>query len=213
MLCKLEQESLSRVGRQFGQPLGDDYVGDPVSEAAITGAALVRHLDDVRFATLRALRQLLRALDAERIAIGLLSPDGERIEEELVWVSGFGRCGESERVVSCAAFSDELRTWLATQLVGAVPARAQAAQAFGMGPRTFARRLQQENLHYSALVDGERRQLACAAVADSTRSFSDIAQSLGFAEASVFHRAFKRWTGYTPGQWRSREHLDLLQKQ
>jgi hypothetical protein len=115
MLCKLEQESLSRVGRQFGQPLGDDYVGDPVSEAAITGAALVRHLDDVRFATLRALRQLLRALDAERIAIGVLSPDGERIQEELVWVSGFGRCGESERVVSCASFSDELRVWLASR--------------------------------------------------------------------------------------------------
>lgn len=115
MFCKLEQESLSRMGRQFGQPLGDDYVGDPVSEAAITGAALVRHLDDVRFATLRALRQLLRALDAERIAIGLLSPDGERLKEELVWVSGFGRCGESERVVSCASFSDELRIWLASR--------------------------------------------------------------------------------------------------
>jgi AraC-like DNA-binding protein len=110
------------------------------------------------------------------------------------------------------SFADELRTWLATQLGGAVPARAQAAQAFGLSPRTFARRLQQENLHYSALVDSARRQLACAAVADSTRSFSDIAQSLGFAEASVFHRAFKRWTGFTPGQWRSREHLGLLQK-
>ncbi|MCK6392520.1 hypothetical protein [Zoogloea sp.] len=90
-------------------------MGDPVSEAAITGAALVRHLDDVRFATLRALRQLLRALDAERIAIGQLSPDGEHIHEELVWVSGFGRCGESERVVPCASFSDELRIWLASR--------------------------------------------------------------------------------------------------
>ncbi len=115
MLCKLEQESLSRVGRQFGQPLGDGYVADPVSEAAITGAALVRHLDDVRFATLRALRQLLHALDAERIAIGLLSPNGECIHQELVWLSGFGRCGESERVVSCSSFSDELLLWLASR--------------------------------------------------------------------------------------------------
>ncbi len=102
------------------------------------------------------------------------------------------------------SFTDELRTWLAPQLGGAVPARAQAAQAFGLSPRTFARRLQQENLHYSALVDNERRQRACAAVADSTRSFADIAQSLGFAEASVFHRAFLRWTGCTPGQWRAK---------
>lgn len=102
------------------------------------------------------------------------------------------------------SFADELRTWLATQLGGAVPDRAQAAQAFGLSPRTFARRLQQENLHYRALVDSERRQLACAAVSDSTRSFADIAQSLGFAEASVFHRAFLRWTGCTPGQWRAK---------
>jgi hypothetical protein len=63
-------------------------VGDPVSEAAITGAALVRHLDDARFASLRALRQLLRALDAERIAIGFLSPDGSSLQEELVWAQG-----------------------------------------------------------------------------------------------------------------------------
>lgn len=103
--------------------------------------------------------------------------------------------------------ADALRRWISTQFgaqgIGAVPTRAQAAQAFGLSPRTFARRLQQEQLHYSALVDSARRELACAAVADSPRSFADIAQSLGFAEASVFHRAFKRWTGCTPGQWRA----------
>lgn len=89
-------------------------MGDPVSEAAITGAALVRHLNDARFASLRALRQLLRALDAERIAIGVLSPDGASLQEELVWASGFARCGDSERVLSCAAFADEVRGWLAS---------------------------------------------------------------------------------------------------
>ncbi|RTL29876.1 MAG: hypothetical protein EKK49_14000 [Rhodocyclaceae bacterium] len=89
-------------------------MGDLVTEAAITGAALVRHLNDARFASLRALRQLLRALDAERIAIGVLHPDGSSLQEELVWASGFGRCGESERVLSCAAFADEIRGWLAS---------------------------------------------------------------------------------------------------
>lgn len=100
-------------------------------------------------------------------------------------------------------FSDELRAWLAGHLVGRVPTRQHAAQAFGLSARTFARRLQQEGLHYSALVDGARQQLACEAVANSPRSFADIAQSLGFAEASVFNRAFRRWTGMAPGQWRA----------
>ncbi len=148
MFCKLEQESLSRMGRQFGQPLGDDYVGDPVSEAAITGAALVRHLDDVRFATLRALRQLLRALDAERIAIGLLSPDGERIKEELVWVSGFGRCGESERVVSCASFSDELRIWLASREDSAI-AKARLKRYIGFPLRDMPVEVHVEIHHHA----------------------------------------------------------------
>lgn len=101
------------------------------------------------------------------------------------------------------SLGDALCTWLGGHWEGAVPTRTQAAQAFGLSPRTLARRLQQENLHFSAVVDSTRRQLACTAVADSARSFADIAQSLGFAEVSVFYRAFKRWTGCTPGQWRA----------
>jgi AraC-like DNA-binding protein len=66
-------------------------------------------------------------------------------------------------------FSDELRAWLAGHLVGRVPTRQHAAQAFGLSPRTFARRLQQEGLHYSALVDGARQQLACEAVQQPTQ--------------------------------------------
>ena len=89
---------------------------DLVSDAAITGAALVRHLEDVRFACLRALRQLLRALDAERIVIGLISPDGALLHEELAWAQGLAQCGESERVMSCAPFRDELQCWLDSTL-------------------------------------------------------------------------------------------------
>ena len=108
---------------------------------------------------------------------------------------------------------DELRVWLISHLGGAVPSREQAALALGVSTRTLARRLQQEGLSYAGLLDSTRRTVACNAVASSARSFADIAQSLGFAEASVFHRAFKRWTGHTPGQWRSRAHADLLLKQ
>lgn len=83
-----------------------------VSDAALAGAALIRHLDDVRFACLRALRQLLRALDAERIVIGFISPDGALLHEDLVWAQGLAPCGESERVMSCAPFLQALRSWL-----------------------------------------------------------------------------------------------------
>ena len=46
-------------------------------------------------------------------------------------------------------------------------------------------------------------------VAQTTRALSDIALALGYAEPSVFTRAFRRWTGATPGQWRSRGAADM----
>lgn len=95
-----------------------------------------------------------------------------------------------------------LRGWLAAQLGQAPPGRAQAAQAFGMSERTFARRLQDLELSFTGLLDAARKAHACQAVAHTQRTFTDIAQSLGFAEASTFNRAFKRWTGEAPGEFR-----------
>lgn len=117
---------------------------DLVSDAAITGAALVRHLEDVRFACLRALRQLLRALDAERIVIGLISPDGALLYEELAWAQGLAPCGESERVMSCAPFRDELRCWLDSTL---------PAACIGIDPGSAARH--ETSCDHLLLVRGE----------------------------------------------------------
>jgi AraC-like DNA-binding protein len=53
------------------------------------------------------------------------------------------------------------------------------ARALHMSPRTLQRRL-----------------------ADEARSLTEIAFSLGFSDLATFSRAFKRWTGKPPGQWR-----------
>lgn len=100
-------------------------------------------------------------------------------------------------------FLDQVRQWLATQLAHGVPERSVAAQQFGLAERAFARRLQTEGVGYSDLLDSVRKAAAGAAVADTERAFMDIAQSLGFSEASAFNRAFKRWFGVAPGEWRA----------
>ena len=102
-----------------------------------------------------------------------------------------------------------LRMWIASQLQGQAPARAQAARALGLSERTLARRMRAEGLSYSALLDGVRRDAALQAVAQTTRALSDIALALGYAEPSVFTRAFRRWTGATPCQWRGRGAADM----
>jgi len=105
------------------------------------------------------------------------------------------------------ALAQELRAWIAAVLPDRVPTRAEAAQALGLSERTLARRMQAQQLSFSALLDAVRREAALQAVAQPGRALADIGQALGFAEPAVFWRAFKRWTGCTPLQWRARQGM------
>ncbi|MCY1388833.1 putative HTH-type transcriptional regulator [compost metagenome] len=96
----------------------------------------------------------------------------------------------------------DLRRWIDSQLYGQVPTRDRAAEALGLSPRTLARRMQRQQLDFSSLLDEARRDAALHAVANTSQALADIGQGLGFAEPSTFWRAFKRWTGMTPAQWR-----------
>lgn len=96
----------------------------------------------------------------------------------------------------------DVRQWLAAHMGPQVPRRAQAALALGVSERTLARRLGEQGQTFERLLDDVRRELALQAVADPERTLADIAQSLGFAEASTFYRAFNRWTGMPPARWR-----------
>lgn len=100
-------------------------------------------------------------------------------------------------------FLEQVRQWLAAQLAQGVPERCVAALQFGLAERAFARRLQHNGVRYSDLIDAVRKEAAGTAVAHTERAFMDIAQSLGFSEASAFNRAFKRWYGQAPGDRRA----------
>jgi len=76
------------------------------------------------------------------------------------------------------------------------------ARALHMSPRTLQRRLDAEAASFSEVVDDVRQRLARAWLADEARSLTEIAFSLGFSDLATFSRAFKRWTGKPPGQWR-----------
>lgn len=99
-------------------------------------------------------------------------------------------------------FSAQVRHWLGANLATGVPQRSAAAEQFALSDRVFARRLQSQGLSYSDVVDAVRKEAACTAVADTDDTFVDIAQRLDFSQASAFNRAFKRWTGHSPGEWR-----------
>ncbi|MCA1336367.1 AraC family transcriptional regulator [Pseudooceanicola marinus] len=92
---------------------------------------------------------------------------------------------------------------IAKLLSGGVPQLSEVAQSLGMGARTLQRRLSQRGCTYQSLVDEARRQLAHQLVSGTRYSLSEIAFLTGFSEQSAFTRAFKRWSGQTPGAYRS----------
>jgi AraC-like DNA-binding protein len=78
------------------------------------------------------------------------------------------------------------------------------ADAFGMSERTLRRRLVDRGMSLRDLIDATLRQMACSALEeDASRPIKEIAARLGFSELSGFYRAFKRWTGLTPAEFRS----------
>src|SRR5262245_40001131 len=82
------------------------------------------------------------------------------------------------------------------------------AQRLYMSRRTLQRKLAEAETTYLQLVDDTRKDLALRYIEDLNRSITDIAFSLGFSQQSAFTRAFKRWTGVNPTEYRARSSLD-----
>jgi AraC-like DNA-binding protein len=85
------------------------------------------------------------------------------------------------------------------------PEFGDLAGALHMSERTLRRRLTQEGVQLRELIEDTRREQACRYLAASNLSVSEIAYRLGFAHPPAFHRAFRRWLGGSPLQYR-REH-------
>jgi AraC-like DNA-binding protein len=85
-----------------------------------------------------------------------------------------------------------------------VPSMREAASSLGLSERSLRRRLFEEGCTYSQLAESVRLELAQELLKDGARSVKEIAAELGFSELSAFHRAFKRWTGHTPTEFRAR---------
>jgi AraC-like DNA-binding protein len=77
------------------------------------------------------------------------------------------------------------------------------ARSLGMSERALARKLSDEGLKFTEILQQLRRDLAARYLDDRKLQVSKIAWLLGFHEVSAFTHAFKRWTGKTPSQVRT----------
>lgn len=84
---------------------------------------------------------------------------------------------------------------------GGDPSIASISKRLGMSGRSLQRRLAEEDRRFDALLDDVRQEFAKRYLSKGTVSASEIAFLVGFQSPTAFFRAFKRWTGGTPGNY------------
>lgn len=84
-----------------------------------------------------------------------------------------------------------------------LPTASEVARELAMSPRTLHRKLTSENTSFQQLKDNYRRELALHYLQRPELSIDAIAAVMGFQDNSAFYRSFKKWTGQSPGEYRS----------
>lgn len=93
---------------------------------------------------------------------------------------------------------------ISTALSAGVPALSQLGQELGMSGRTLQRRLAEQGCSFQSLVDEGRRRLALRLLGQQAHTtLTEVTFMTGFSDQSAFTRAFRRWTGQTPGTFRA----------
>jgi AraC-like DNA-binding protein len=96
-----------------------------------------------------------------------------------------------------------VRAQLVRGMTGQLPEAKDVARTLGMSSRALRRQLANEGTGFRELVDEVRSELAQRYLLRRSLTVSEVAYLLGFIDVSAFTKAFRRWTGTTPGTYRA----------
>ncbi|MFN3579027.1 MAG: helix-turn-helix domain-containing protein [Pseudomonas sp.] len=99
---------------------------------------------------------------------------------------------------------DRVRRDILVRLGSGQLTEQQIAEPLKVSPRHLRRLLRQHNTSYEQLLDQARREEAMRLLADTRKSLTAISYEVGFLDPSSFTRAFRRWTGISPSDYRRR---------
>jgi AraC-like DNA-binding protein len=99
--------------------------------------------------------------------------------------------------------ADKVRAIINRDVSGSMPSAEQVASQLNVSVTTLRRLLQKEDTSFQKLKDDSRKVAAFHYLECAELSNAEIAGKLGFDEPSAFFRSFKKWTGMTPGEYRT----------
>lgn len=103
--------------------------------------------------------------------------------------------------------SDELLPQItrivAAEMSSGAPSIDEICDQLNLSRRTLQRRLKEHGIEFSTLVEDVRRELALSYMKESNYSMTEISLLVGYSESASFTRAFRRWTGQSPQQYRA----------
>jgi AraC-like DNA-binding protein len=110
---------------------------------------------------------------------------------------------ELKQQLAGGSLKEQAKGTLKRLLAGEKPRLEDVAVELRVSARTLQRRLLEEGMTFHALVEEARREMAQHYLRQSTLELNETAYLLGYEDPNSFIRAFHRWEGTSPGEWRS----------
>ena len=105
-------------------------------------------------------------------------------------------------VVSANQVARDVERLIQDTLPSGIPSIHQFGEHLGMSNRTLTLRLRENGVTFRDIIQKTQEQVAIDLLTNTGRSIAEIAFETGFSEQSTFSRAFKRWTGLSPIEYR-----------
>jgi AraC-like DNA-binding protein len=108
------------------------------------------------------------------------------------------------------SLSDQVRWHLRRCLTAGRPELRSIARQMAISERSLQRRLKEEGHSFQVLLSDTRHRLACEYLSEPEFDVTEIVYLLGYEDQGSFYRAFHKWEGRTPAEWR-KAHLEVNQ--
>jgi AraC-like DNA-binding protein len=99
-------------------------------------------------------------------------------------------------------FTSRVRTIIVKGLAIGEATLDEVARHLAITPRTLQRRMNERDETFKSVLDEVRRGLALTYIAQPSIDLAELAYLLGFSDQTAFQRAFKKWTGTSPGKYK-----------